>query len=113
MPVRPEDTEDLAAEVLLQIVNNDYAVLRQFRAQSSLATYLTVIARRVCVQEMARRAVARDIQPRVDGQAPVKEEPEEVPQAAGGLEMLEEVAKLLEKLPAKERQVVRLFYLEG
>ena len=28
-PLRPEDTEDLAAEILLQIVNNDYAVLRQ------------------------------------------------------------------------------------
>src|SRR5437588_5433004 len=42
MPLRPEDTEDLAAEVLLQIVAGDYAILRQFRAQSSLATYLTV-----------------------------------------------------------------------
>src|SRR5438874_8020990 len=31
MPLRPEDTEDLAAEVLLQIVANDYAVLRLFK----------------------------------------------------------------------------------
>src|SRR5215468_8290297 len=42
-PLRPEDTEDLAAEVLLQIVANDYAVLRQFKGNSSLATYLAVI----------------------------------------------------------------------
>src|SRR5438876_3831324 len=48
-PLRPEDIEDVAAEVLLQIVSNDYALLRQFRYESSLATYLTVIARRVCV----------------------------------------------------------------
>ena len=43
-PLRPEDIEDVAAEVLLQIVAKDYMVLRQFRGQSSLATYLTVIA---------------------------------------------------------------------
>src|SRR6516225_1447148 len=41
-PLRPEDTEDVAAEVLLQLVAGDYAALRQFRGQCSLATYLTV-----------------------------------------------------------------------
>src|ERR1700687_2203990 len=35
-PLRPEDNEDLAAEVLLQIVAKDYTVLRQFRGHSSL-----------------------------------------------------------------------------
>ena len=30
-----------------------------------------------------------------------------------GLETLEEVGKLLKKLPSRERAVVRLFYLEG
>src|SRR4051794_35549043 len=39
-PLQPEDTEDVASEVLLQIVANDYAALRQFRGSSSLATYL-------------------------------------------------------------------------
>jgi RNA polymerase sigma-70 factor (ECF subfamily) len=113
MPLRPEDTEDLAAEVLLQIVANDYAILRQFRGHSSLATYLTVIARRICVQELARRAAAREVQPPVDGQRPSAVEPEEPPRAQGGLETLEEVGRLLKKLPAKESQVVRLYYLEG
>ena len=56
-PLHAEDTEDLAAEILLQIVANDYAVLRQFHGNSSLATYLTVIARRICVHELARRAL--------------------------------------------------------
>src|SRR5262245_8948193 len=64
MPLRPEDVEDLAAEVLLQVIANDYAVLRQFRGNSSLATYLTVVARRICVNELARRAAAREVQPR-------------------------------------------------
>jgi RNA polymerase sigma-70 factor (ECF subfamily) len=113
MPLRPEDVEDLAAEVLVQVVANDYHVLRQFRGQSSLATYLTVIARRICVHELARRAAARQAQSRVDGRRPPEPEPEEHPRTGVGLETLEEVAQLLKKLPSRERAVVRLYYLEG
>jgi RNA polymerase sigma-70 factor, ECF subfamily len=109
-PLRPEDIEDVASEILLQIVASDYAILRQFRYQSSLATYLTVIARRVCVHELARRAAAKEVQPKVDGQA---EEVEETHKAEIGIERLEEVQKLLNKLPSREREVVRLRYLEG
>src|SRR5262245_39522128 len=36
-----EDRDDLASEVFLTFVKDDFAVLRHFRAQSSLATYLT------------------------------------------------------------------------
>ena len=108
----PEDVEDLAAEVLLQIVANDYAVLRSFRGNSSLAAYLTVIARRICVHELARRHAHRDAQPKTDTRT-VEREAEERPQASIGIEGLEEVEKLLRKLPAKDRQVVRMFYLEG
>jgi len=111
MPLRPEDVEDLAGEVLLQVVANDYAVLRQFRGQSSLATYLTVIARRICVQELARRAINRSPQVRADGRRPAPAE--EHPRTGVGLETLEEVAQLLKKLPTRERAVVRLYYLEG
>ncbi len=94
---------------MLAMVANDYAVLRQFRGNSSLATYLTVIARRICVQELARRAAAREVLPRVDGKM---EEYEDRP-TTGGLESLEEVARLLQKLPGRERSIVRLYYLEG
>ncbi len=113
-PLRPEDIEDLAAEILLQIVNNDYAVLRQFRGQSSLAAYLTVIARRICVHELARRAAALEVQPKIDNLhlAPAPDS-DEVPKAQLGLESLEEVEKLLNKLRGKVREVVRLYYLEG
>jgi RNA polymerase sigma-70 factor (ECF subfamily) len=112
-PLRPEDTEDLAAEVLVQIVAGDYAVLRQFRGRSSLATYLTVIARRICVHELARRMAAHEVHSRVDGRRIPEEEIEEPPRAELGLESLEEVQRLLAKLPAREREVVRLYYVEG
>jgi RNA polymerase sigma-70 factor (ECF subfamily) len=110
-PLRPEDVEDLAAEVLLQIVAHDYAVLRQFRSNCSMATYLTVIARRICVHELARRAAAREVQPSMSG--PNLNEIEDDLPKAQGLESLEEVEKLLGKLSGKEREVVRLYYLEG
>src|SRR5207302_8034755 len=73
--LKPEDSEDIAAQVLLQIVDNDYAALRHFRGNSSLATYLTVIARRTCVHELARRAPTREQALRGNNHALI-EEPE-------------------------------------
>ncbi|VTR98874.1 RNA polymerase sigma factor [Tuwongella immobilis] len=108
-PLRPEDVEDIASEILLQIVANDYAVLRQFRANSSLATYLTVIARRICVQQLSRRTS----QLKSDSARIPDRESDPSPARRTGLEELEEVQKMLRKLPAKEREIVRLFYLEG
>ena len=103
----PEDVEDVAAEVMLQIVAGDYAVLRQFRGQSSLATYLTVVCRRICGHELTRRQAIRE--------HPTNQlqQREDRPRATAGLESLEEVQRLLRKLPTREREVVRLFYLEG
>jgi RNA polymerase sigma-70 factor (ECF subfamily) len=111
-PLRPEDVEDLAAEVLLQIVSGDYAILRQFRGNSSLATYLTVISRRICVHELSRRSAAREVQPAAQHANLDEVEDEDVPRTPG-LESLEEVEKLLSKLPGREREVVRLHYIEG
>ena len=53
------DREDLAADVFLAIIDNDMAVLRHFRGKSSLATYLTVVARRVVVRKLADRTKPR------------------------------------------------------
>jgi len=108
-PLRPEDTEDLAAEIMLAVIANDYQSLRHFRGTSSLATYLTVIARRTCVQELARRAAAREVLPQND--KALEQEADEKPR--GGIETIEQVGKLLQKLPGKERDIVRLHYLEG
>lgn len=108
-PLNSEEVEDIAQEVLLQIVSNDYAVLKQFRGKSSLATYLTVIARRICVHQLAKIAPTRKALPT----NLKKVEEQELPRSRVGLERQEEVLKLLRRLPSKEREVVRLFYLEG
>jgi RNA polymerase sigma-70 factor (ECF subfamily) len=115
VPLRPEDIEDLAAEVLLQIVGNDYAVLRLFKGESSLATYLTVVARRICVNELAKRAAGKETKPLGAGTDPSMPAFQQRvdPRVELGLENMEEVQKLLSRLPSKERDVLRLYYLEG
>ncbi|MGL4419549.1 MAG: RNA polymerase sigma factor [Gemmataceae bacterium] len=114
--VNPEDVEDIAAEVLYQIVANDYQVLRQFQGNASLATYLTVIARRTCVHELSRRQGVKESIRKGDMKpVAVNDDSEETDSlaAAKGIERLEEVEKLLRKLPAgREREIVRLYYLE-
>jgi RNA polymerase sigma-70 factor (ECF subfamily) len=112
VPLRPEDVEDLASEILLQIVARDYAVLRQFRGNSSLAGYLTVVARRICVHELAEHSALRELQPK-SSMPPLDIEDEAPPKTQAGSENIEEVLLLLRKLPARDRDVVRLFYLEG
>lgn len=112
--VNAEDVEDIAAEVMLQIVADDYKVLRQFRGTASLATYLTVIARRICVHELTRRQTVRDAIRK--GEVKVDDVPDSFEGSLAeikGLERLDEVDRLLRKLSGKEREIVRLFYLEG
>jgi RNA polymerase sigma factor (sigma-70 family) len=44
-----EEAEDLTSLAYLKIISDDYAVLRRFRGDSSLRTYLTVVIQRVYV----------------------------------------------------------------
>lgn len=108
--LQPEDIEDLASEVLLQIVANNYATLRQFQGRSSLATYLTVICRRACIHMLARKfgtaAIFKSTPMLSDSleMAISEEEPNDA---------LEHVHDLLNQLPKGVREVVRLHYLVG
>lgn len=110
--VAPEDLEDIAAEVLLRVCADNFKLLREFRKECSLATYLAVVARRVCVHELARRQQVRLAINNGETRLP-EELPDDAPAAQKGLESLEEVEKLLRKLKGKEREIVRLYYLEG
>lgn len=113
----PDDVDDLCAEVFVALLANDYAVLRQFRGNSSLATYLTVVARRVIVREMARRRMAETL-----GHVPAHQS--SLVEAGAGvagrnessqsrLDDVEELEELLRQLPQRDAAVVRQFHLEG
>jgi RNA polymerase sigma factor for flagellar operon FliA len=47
----PEDADDLAAEVKLALIDDDYAVLRGFEGRCSLGTYVASIAHRLLADE--------------------------------------------------------------
>ncbi|HVT27593.1 MAG TPA: sigma-70 family RNA polymerase sigma factor [Lacipirellulaceae bacterium] len=101
------DREDLAAEVFLAIVDNDMAVLRHFRGRSSLATYLTVIARRVVVRKLAEGHSAVPLGDMVAHAEADEDEPEQ------RIRDREEVGRLLGQLQGSEAVVVRMYHLEG
>jgi RNA polymerase sigma-70 factor (ECF subfamily) len=108
----PEDLEDIAADVLVKIVSNNFKVLREFRGNASLATYLSVIARRSCIQELTRRQGVKDALKRGESRL-AEPEADDAPAAVKGMERLEEVERLLKRLSGREREIVRLYYLEG
>jgi RNA polymerase sigma-70 factor (ECF subfamily) len=101
------DREDLAAEVFLAVVDNDMAVLRHFRGKSSLATYLTVIARRVVVRKLVE---GRSALPLGDMVAQAEADGAEMERR---IEDREEVGRLLGELRGSEADVVRMYHLEG
>jgi RNA polymerase sigma factor (sigma-70 family) len=45
--LRADEVEDFAAIVRLRFIQNDYAILRQYRQRSALATFLTVVINRM------------------------------------------------------------------
>ena len=108
----PEDRDDLTSEVFLNLIKNDFAILRHFRGQSSLATYLTVVARRIVVRMLLQQ---KHIAPLGDGSASRSAQTVADPQAGPSdrLGNREEVERLLEDLQDSEARVVRLFHLEG
>jgi len=108
-----QDRDDITAEVFLEIIADDFAVLRHFRGQSSLATYLTVIARRVVVRETLRlKTVARSEQPGAASEA-LQNAVDEGREVGDELSDREQVEQLLRELEGAEADVVRLYHLEG
>ena len=108
----PQDREDLAAEVFLAILANDFAALKHFRGQSSLATYLTVIGRRVVVRELLRHKSTNRVGGLTDSDA-VDNAPDDEPSAEQRLSDRDQVERLLGELEGTEADAMRLYHLEG
>ncbi len=107
--VGPADIDDLCSEIFLALLKNNFAILRNFRGESSLATYLTVVARRVVVREIVRRRRSEALGHVDAHQASID---------AAGTEMqriedAEEAERMLRGLPRRDAAIVRLFHLEG
>lgn len=96
--------DDLVAEVFLVLIADDFSVLRRFRRNCSLATYLTVISRRVVIRRL--QAGRKTIKTALPSEPPVSDE---FPKR---MENAEEVQKLLLRLDEREATVVRMYHLE-
>ncbi|HBJ35931.1 MAG TPA: sigma-70 family RNA polymerase sigma factor [Planctomycetaceae bacterium] len=99
--------DDLVSEVFSVIVADKYAALRRFQRNCSLATYLSVIARRVIVRRLfAMQSQASQLSNQLD----------RLPQTDRDMTRLDdadEVNQLMLRLDPQEAQVVRMYHLEG
>jgi len=106
----PDLRDDLAADVFLALLENDFAVLRHFKGKCSLAAYLTVVARRVVVRSLIQRkaqaATLGDAAAQAtDGAAGKRTEEDR-------LMSRDEAERLLSLLESQEAAVVRMYHLE-
>lgn len=106
--LQPHDRDDLCAEVFVQLIRNDFAVLRRFRGQSSLATYLTVIARRIVVKALLRQKNAPEART-----APVEDLVDPNDSFQQLVSNQDELNRLLGELHEYEATIVRMYHLEG
>ena len=135
----PQDVEDLAAEIFLNVVQDDFAVLRRFQGQSSLATYLTVVARRVAVRQLVKHKLGSQSSAPADSESqsrssaatshpsdtrrtfilnapsddPKFQRTDPGPTPEERLSNHEEVSRLLDGLDLQTAQIVRMYHLEG
>lgn len=104
-PLTLADREDLASEVFCTMLEDDYAVLRRFRGDASLSTYLTVISRRIVVRELLQRKPTNSL-----------EHASELATTDDTVERIEDrdqVAKLLAELDDRDAEIVRRYHLDG
>lgn len=102
--------DDLTAELFSALLGNNCAPLRAYQGRSSLATYLRVIAVRVALRYLRDR--------REQQVAPVQAElvdhrhvgPE---QMAMSDEQQQALGQLIQQLPQRQREMIRLHYFEG
>ncbi|WP_029247112.1 RNA polymerase sigma factor [Schlesneria paludicola] len=106
------DIDDLSAEIFLAILADQFAVLKHFRGECSLATYLTVIARRVVVREIIHRRLSEAL-------GHVKSQNSNLPMTKGEnqeivrIENQELIQQMLAGLSEQDARIVRQFHLEG
>ena len=106
-----QDEEDLAADFFLTIIRDDFALLRRFRGESSLATYLTVVARRVVVRDLLKRHSASPLSGSTTPPEEVSSSRTSSPEQR--VSDHEEIARLMQRLSGPEADIVRMYHLEG
>ncbi|MCA9007219.1 MAG: sigma-70 family RNA polymerase sigma factor [Planctomycetaceae bacterium] len=110
--VTDNDVDDLLSEVFLVLLANDYRVLRNFRGNSSLATYLTVVSRRVVVKKMVERRMAEALG-HVSTKSKMEYVSEEHARHQQAVDDQEEIQNMIRQLPPADAQIVEQYHLQG
>lgn len=104
-PASDSDVDETAARVLEMLVDNRYHVLKSFRWQCSLETWLRILVRTACVRAVRRKNIGAEDLVRPSGPTPLDEALSDERRSA--------VREALQRLPDRERQVLSMFFLEG
>ena len=101
--------DDLVADVFVSWIDKDFAILRRFRGQSSLATYLAVVSRRVVMRRLSQLRLPHSHQS-IDN---LNLDPVDEQANSYTRDEIEQLNASIENLSQNEAQAVRMFHLEG
>jgi RNA polymerase sigma-70 factor (ECF subfamily) len=105
-PASDLDAEEIVGRVFEHIVEQKFRVLRAFRWQCTLATWLKILARTACVRIVRRKNLPAEKLARSDSSpSPLDQLLSDEAHAA--------VRQALEELPDRDRQVLTRFFQEG
>jgi RNA polymerase sigma-70 factor (ECF subfamily) len=107
----PADIEDLCADIYVTLLERDFAILRQFRGKSSLATYLCVVARRIVVRRLSQRRASEVLGHQAP--EPVLERLPARPGDAQRIDDAEQIELMLDGLAEPQSSIIRQYHLEG
>jgi RNA polymerase sigma-70 factor, ECF subfamily len=108
-----DDIDDLCAEVFVNLLADDFSALRRFKGHSSLATYLTVISRRIVVREIAQRRMAEALGHVSAHQSSIEQARAKTNWEVQRIDDQDQVNRMLSGLTDGEAAVVREYHLEG
>ena len=112
LKLNADDIEDLCSDTFSELLLRDMAALRGFRGRSSLATYLSVITRRVVVRKLTQHRYLQAMGHVNAHQAAVDYASSDAPPGRQ-LEQRDQIESLFSKLPTEEGNVLKWIYLDG
>lgn len=112
LKLNSDDIEDLCADTFAELLLRDMAALRAFRGRSSLATYLSVITRRVVVRKLTQHRYLQAMGHVNAHQAAVDYASSDSPPGRQ-LEQRDQIESLFVKLPQEAGKILKWVYLDG